>query len=423
MTNPGPVSVLVVLILALGACAAPQPVEHRPLAPIETVRVGPNRELLVNGEPFLPIMSWLQAPENFDMLRELGFNTFMGNQSGVSPLQQAQAARSAGGYAVAQYSELEQIEPAIGHPHLLAWHQHDEPDLPRAREDGEGFEPRTPVAAVADYYRNLRDAGAVRPVFVTFTSHFMHEFRNRLTAEQQAEHYPAYARYAEVLGYDHYPIYGWGTPAWLNRVASGVEQLVELGEQRKPVYAWIETSKGSRWMPYEQQPDVLPEHTRFQVWGAIIGGATAIGYFTHAWQPEFAEFAATAEMRRELARLNGQLTRLAPAILATPSEREIRIELRDITFNTLPTHHKATEHAGHLYLFAQNIDLDPNVQDLGQYDTIAPRGGEAIIHVQGLEAGTTVEILDADRTITAGDGSFRDSFGPLQERLYRIPLD
>ena len=53
-------------------------------------------------------------------------------------------------------------------------------------------------------------------------------------------------------------------------------------------------------MPYEKQPDVLPLYTRNEVWQAIINGATAIGYFTHAWRPEFKEFAPTPEMQKEL---------------------------------------------------------------------------------------------------------------------------
>lgn len=84
---------------------------------------------------------------------------------------------------------------------------------------------------------------------------------------------------ADVVGFDVYPIFGYGTPGWLNHPASGVKQLIQIAESR-PVFIWIESGKGSKWMPYEKQPDVLPHHTHYQVWSALINGATAIGYFT-----------------------------------------------------------------------------------------------------------------------------------------------
>ncbi len=393
-----------------------------PLPPINDVELGVRGEFLVNGEPFLPIMSWLQHPTrwiSFEELRGLHFNTFMGNQ--VSALEQARAAGDAGGYAVVRLGDPEEIAEAAGHDYLLGWHHPDEPDMPRASEDG-GFEPKIPPEEIADNYRFVKDEGIERPVFVTFTANFMEEFRGRYSAGQQAEMYPAFVASADVVGYDHYPIYGHGRPAWLNRQASGVAQLVELAEGR-PVYSWIETSRGSRWMTYERQPDVLPEHTRYQVWSALIKGATAIGYFTHAWEPEFTEFAPTEEMQEELKRLNEQITRLAPAILAPPTDREIAMAIPTTMEPDMGSRFLATEYEGDLYIFAQNTDLGPEAEQAGQFDPISPREGVARIRVEGLEAGTEIEVVDEDRTITAGDGEFRDGFDPLGERIYRISID
>jgi hypothetical protein len=196
-----------------------------------------------------------------------------------------------------------------------------------------------------------------------------------------------------------------------------VSKLLELSGNR-PVYAWIETSKGSKWMPYEKQPDVLPIHTRNEVWQAIIRGATAIGYFTHAWFPEFKEFAASVEMQQELARLNAQLTRLAPAILSPATDIKIEMKLA----GDLNCHFKATQLDGYVYIFAQNIDLGPGAEKAKQYDPIHPRGGTAAFSIRGLKAGTTIEVMDENRTIVAGKGKFSDEFPPLGEHVYRIRL-
>ena len=110
-------------------------------------------------------------------------------------------------------------------------------------------------------------------------------------------------------------------------------------------------------------------------------------------------------MRRELRRLNEQITRLAPDLLASPAKRTIEMTMGD----GLACHFKATEHNGALYVFAQNMDMQN-------------RGGTATIQVEGLEAGATIEVIDEDRPLTADNGQFTDAFGPLAEHAYRLPL-
>lgn len=395
------------------AVAAPDP-----LPPIDTVEVGLQGEFIVNGEPFLPIMSWLQQDYRFSMLRDLNFNTFMGNQD--TPLEQAQAAATAGGYCVVQSSSSSQVTAARGHTSILAWHHSDEPDMP------DGGSPRTSPATIASRYQWYQNLNIDRPVFVTFTAHFMEEFRSHYTAAQQAEIYPQFIAASDVVGFDIYPIYGWGRPNWLNYPASGTAQLVDFADG-KPVYAWIETSKGSQWISEEKQPDVLPIHTRFEVWGSLIQGATAIGYFTHAWVPRFTEFAPTPEMQDELQRLNGQITDLAPAILAPRSQRDIDMSLIAASSGAdLTCHFKATELGDELWIFAQNTDLGHNAHLLGQFDPISPRAGHATIAVDGLAAGTTIHRLEDDGTTTvlaAAEGYFEDDFDPLAEHIYRLPRE
>ena len=150
-------------------------------------------------------------------------------------------------------------------------------------------------------------------------------------------------------------------------------------------------------MPYEKQPDVLPLYTRNEVWQAIINGATAIGYFTHAWRPDTTEFAPKEEMRKELAWLNGRITKLAPIILADPAKEKIAMTIE----GGLKCQFKATKYEGSLYIIAQNIDLGPGAETAKQYDPISPRGGKATITVQGLKKGTQIEVVDEKRTITA----------------------
>ncbi|MFC1574063.1 hypothetical protein ACFL30_02660, partial [Candidatus Latescibacterota bacterium] len=200
-------NVLVIFVILFSACLNAQ----ERLEPITTMEIGKNSECRVNGKPFFPIMSWAQAPDNFSMLRSHGINTFCGNQGGVSTVQQSEAARDSGGYAVGYFEKN-----AIGNPYLLAWIHHDEPDLTRNNL------PRTSPQEVIDVYRNIKQADVSRPVMMTLTSNFMKAHTGRYSTEKQNELYPEYVKGADFPGFDTYPIYGWNYPKRLNDPAIGV---------------------------------------------------------------------------------------------------------------------------------------------------------------------------------------------------------
>lgn len=267
---------------------------------------------------------------------------------------------------------------------------------------------------VAEKSSNIRSQNPGRLLFMTLTGHFSKE-QSTYPEDFRKQIYPQYVKSADVMGFDIYPIYGSGYASHLNWVGSAVKQLVELGGQR-PVYAWIESSKGSKWMSYELQPDVLPIHTRNEVWQSIVNGATAIGYFTHAWRPDFKEFAPTPEMQKELLRLNSQITKLSQAILADPAKEKIEMTLGD----NLQCSFKATKYNKSTYIFALNNDLGPGADKAKQFAPIHPRSGKAVIKVAGLKAGTKVEVVDENRTITAEKGQFTDEFAPLAEHIYMV---
>lgn len=368
--------------------------------PITDVETGNNRELRVNGKPFLPIMSWAQPPGNYPLLRELGFNTHAGNADPV-------AAQKSRAYAVPGFRKEK-----MDHQNILGWIFDDEPDMPRGK--GAEARPRQQPEQVIEKARTIKTRDPQRLLFMTLTGHFSREqstypesFRNNI--------YPKFIQETDVIGFDIYPIYGSGYASHLDWVGKGVAQLRDLADDR-PVYAWIETGKGSKWMSYEKQPDVLPMHTRNEVWQAIINGATAIGYFTHAWFPEFKEFAPTVDMQAELKRLNAQLTRLTPAILAPRSKTNIEMKLGD----ELNGQFKVTETEDHLYIFALNMDLGPGADQAKQFDPIHPRGGHAVFRMAGLKRGTKIEVVDEGRSIIARKGSFSDEFAPLAEHVYKI---
>jgi len=365
--------------------------QAQPLEPIQKVEIGPNRELRVNGKPFFPLMSWAQSPRRFPQLRALGFNAFCGGKA----KETCEAAQKAGGYAMPGFDEA-----LAGHSALLAWTQGDEPDL--------GFDkgkPRKTAEEVVESYRKLKEKDAARPIFQNLTSGFMESGPDakKRTKEERKAYYGVLAAGADLFGFDIYPIYGWNHDQDLIWVADGVRDLRELAGPAKPVIAFIETSKGSKWIGADRQKDVKPVDTRAEVWMAIIRGATGIAYFTHAWVPEFTEFRPDEEMQKELKRTNEQIARFAPVLLSGPSRTKVSISFE----GGLPGEVMARDFEGRTHLFANNLDM-------------ARKSGTATISAEGLKKGTAIEVIDENRRLVAEDGKFTDEFGPLAVHFYRI---
>jgi hypothetical protein len=114
------------------------------LEPIRTVTIGPNREYLVNGKPFLPIFGWMQKPATLPRLKEIGFNAIGGywrSSTGVGDLGTAdkfgESAWSSGLYFIAPFESHYSAEMTAlkASPNLLAWFQGDEPDLIKKGSD------------------------------------------------------------------------------------------------------------------------------------------------------------------------------------------------------------------------------------------------------------------------------------------------
>jgi len=397
--------VLCYLILA-GSVRFIHPGEEASAAKLElikTVEIGKNREILVNKKPFFPIMSWAQSTCTFERLKGVGFNTFCG--SGKSAAEALESAVTVGGYAI---PHLSHFDPALkGHPAALAWALQDEPDL----GIGKG-QPRVAAEKVVSWYRKSKEQDPTRPVFLNYTSWFM-KYRGGVKPDVRT-YYSTTSKAADILCFDIYPIYQLNRDDKLTLVADGVSQLLEYAGPGKPVWAWIETSKGSRWITDEKQKDVTPAITRSEVWMAIIRGATGIGYFTHAWRPSFTEFAPASEMQMELRRTNMQLERLSTIILSGSRKTNASIDFED----GLSGEVMVREHNGYVYIFANNLDMS---NAGGRKDDVKAvyRGGIATIVADGLKDRSWVEVVDEDRSIVVTGHKFSDKFNPLEVHIYR----
>ncbi len=410
------VPIALISVVVLGVCTPVRSGEV--LEPIETVQIGNHRELRVNGKPFLVLMGWVQPLDLFAAEKKLGFNTMAGYAGKPGELgEYIAAAQKQGLYVVPSIDKSIRADGdnVVNSTNVLGWIQPDKPDMPAAQS---GDKPRGSEAELAKNYREAKSIDPLkRPVLMTFTPEFMKTYVGRLNLSTKGAMYRAFSKHCDILGFDIYPIYGYGSPSRLTDVADGVAELRSIAGPDKPVYAWIETNNGGKFVTFGKQPDVGPNHTRAEVWMAIIRGATVIGYFTHRFQPDYQPFAPIEAMQDELRRLNAQLTRLSPAILAAPADAKIEMTLDN---GGLKCHMMATQHAGAIYIFAQNIDLGPGAERREQFAPISPRPARATFTIPGLAAGSKIEVVDEHRTIEADAGQFSDEFPSLRKRVYRI---
>ncbi len=261
---------------------------------------------------------------------------------------------------------------------------------------------QTPEQVTA-HYRAIKTLDPTRPVLMTVTCFFInddHAFDHWCTHEEADALYPELLKAADVPGFDVYPIYGWNKPDKLYWVSQGVRELRAYAGVEKPMYVWIETQAGGFG---DRSVPVTPAEIRNEVYQAIIGGATAIGYFTHRFKPTFSEFGVPEGNQEALLAINQQLERLAPAILSGEPERAARFEIE----GALQGRSMVREYEGDVYVFALNLDMER-------------RGGTGTVEVDGLRAGTRVEVVDEERSITAADGRFSDEFGPLAVHIYKL---
>ena len=69
--------VLVLVACCVGCGLLPLDAAEQ-LPPIERVSSAPNRAIHVNGEPFFPLMAWLQDAASFPTAQDCGMNTIAG---------------------------------------------------------------------------------------------------------------------------------------------------------------------------------------------------------------------------------------------------------------------------------------------------------------------------------------------------------
>jgi hypothetical protein len=316
--------------------------------------------ILLNGQPWFPKMVWAQCSDAVGGNVALGIDLFMGNGCGSA----AQLATWLGTAGLVLGDARRSADERAG---AVGVHLPDEWDtgLPNdfSLEDALRAVPPTPGSG---------------PRFLTLTNHF---YSRADPLPQGRGMYPGLVASADVVGFDLYPLQNWCRWDSFHDVFDSQIDLVSLA-RGKPTFQWIEVR---RMDCTGEKLDPTPETVRAETWLAIAGGAHAIGYFPNNWTPA---------VGAEIARTNHEIDSLVSVLV----EPNIAASVAAGSYVKAG----ARDHNGAVYVIAVN----------------ASRGTSAATITVPALADRTLRTLDGLHTVTASGGSFTDTFGPLEVRIY-----
>ncbi|MDZ7345903.1 MAG: hypothetical protein ONA69_03835, partial [candidate division KSB1 bacterium] len=358
---------------------------------------------------FFPIAVWLQSPEagTAKTYKAVGINTFIGLWQGPTA-GQLNAVASLGLKTICAQNTL-------GLTHfrnnvIIAWLQDDEPDNAQ-----NGTQDPVPPSEIIRRYQDMKAADPTRPVYLNLGQGVAcDEWYGRGNRTNHPEDYREYAKGADILSFDVYPMNVFPLPdnaapwfkAFHNKVAQdiryvayGTENLRKWCDYAKPVWVWIETTN----IDGDSRYALTPQIVRAEVWLALIHGARGIGYFCHQFNPTFIEagLLANAAMAKGVETVNLQITALA-AVLNTPS---VSNGLTVASANpATPVDATLKRHDGYTYVFAA-----------------ATRPGSTTVTFTLRDFGNgMVEVIDENRSLAMTEGVFRDEFSDYAVHLYKV---
>jgi hypothetical protein len=324
-----------------------------PDSPTASVGTG----VLLDGQPFFPVLVLAQCGLSFDAGLEAGITVFVENGCGGIAAQSSALAGRALSLTAAE-------EAGIGGPGVIGWYYPDEPDL-------KGVAP-----ASLPQFPSLEATGRLR--VLTLSNHF---YSRTAPLPAGRDVYPGLVAPSDFVGFDLYPLQEFCDRGWLAEVVAAQRELVALARPR-PTFQWIEART---WRCRRAGLRVTPATIRAESWLAVAGGARGLGFFPADWP---------AALTPAIGGVVNEVTALQPA-LGAPDEP---------VSADAPLVVGARSFGGAFYVIAVN----PTEQRL-----------HATIRAAGL-TGNAATVLDEGRSVEVSGGSLSDGFAPLAVHVYVV---
>jgi hypothetical protein len=242
-----------------------------PTAPTPSTGAG---AVLLDGQPWFPLMVYGQCSTLYDSSVGTGITLFAANPCGGLQAQLDELPGRALSAAVVG-------EPTATGPGLVGAFYPDEAD-----EHGYTGATLPPLPGGLG--------------FLTLTNHF---YSGAAQLPRGRTTYPSLVARADVVGFDLYPLQGWCKRDRLADVYAAQRELVGLAKG-KPTFQWIEAAGMN--CPTDPAVAVTPASVRAESWLAIAGGAHGLGFFPAAW---------TGDVGGAISQVRSEVAAILPALL------------------------------------------------------------------------------------------------------------
>lgn len=350
---------------------------------------------------FFPIGVWLQQPRHAKAYKDAGVNLYIGLWDGLDQ-PQLDDLKNAGMKVMCDQNTF--ALGKLSDTTIYGWTEYDEPDNAQWNASTNQYDPCIDPAVVFNTYSGIKSKDASRPVFLNLGQGVSNiDWVGRGTCTGKTEMYPVYkngyVKACDIVSFDIYPVNNTDvTSGKLWYVPKGVDSLMIWGENKKPVWCWIEVTKIDS-KTSKRQP--TPEEVKAEVWMALIHGATGFGYFCHSWTPTLNDAAllSDAVMLPAVTKINKEVAALAPVL------------------NSVSTKGYAAVTSGNT---AVPIDLmTKNLGTVNYIFAVGMRPG-ATSATFTISSGNQVEVMGENRTLTVSSGKFTDNFTSYGVHLYKI---
>jgi hypothetical protein len=313
--------------------------------------------VLLDGEPFFPLLVLAQCGGNYDAGLAARISVFVENGCGGIAAQSAALAGRALSLTSAE-------EAGTGGAGVIGWYYPDEPDL-------KGIAPEA-----LPQFPSLEATGRLR--VLTLSNH-VYSRTDPLPAGRSV--YPGLVAQSDLVGLDLYPLQEFCKAGWLPDVARAQQELVALAAGR-PTFQWIEARS---WHCAAGALAGTPATIRAESWLAVAGGARGLGFFPADWP---------AELTPAIAGVVNEVTALQPAL----AEPDAPVSADGPLVVT------GRAHAGAFYVAAVNPTQSPQ---------------HATLRAAGL-TGEAAAVLGEGRSVRVSGGALSDDFGPLAVHIYVV---
>lgn len=347
---------------------------------------------------FFPLGPWMQPTSSFAYWKDLGMNTMIEVPQGHDIAAWSAAARAQG----LKYIRVPQSNPVLdkGDNSLLAWAQHDEPELHLI-----------PASDIQATYRQLKAVDPNKPVYLNMIGGQNHLDR--------PDFYNPYIAGTDWFSADYYPINnGWDNDIF--DVGDSVTKMRKLVNDQKPVFSFVETNDFN---PSDTKPGAngangdkrgpTPDEVRAEIWVSIIRGARGVFYFPIQVGGGFNFNTTPAPVAAEIKKQNAIITSLAPVLQSA-------IDPKTGFTATMPvTSSPSVYDPGSIIGTWRNTSQGKYVIVMNQSMARDFSSTNQTFTVSGTSA-TSATVVGENRTVPIVNGKITDNFPSYVQHIYKM---